>query len=154
MSDENKKPVSITRKKVFSSFKSPCQPVNGSTKLKVTPRNVSPLAYNGTPRPIIKNRKRVLATSFVSPLKTKITKTGVTDESVLSLEKEIEKQESEIKELEKEGLSANDLSLYIDKLHKYNEIKDVGQMLLGRLALQQETTTSNLYSEFGLSNED
>ena len=55
-------------------------------------------------------------------------------------------------------LSANynseELQLYIDGLHEYNEMKDAGQMLLGQLAVQEGTTTTALYGRFGLDIED
>lgn len=43
---------------------------------------------------------------------------------------------------------------YIDALHDYNELKDGGQSLLGRLAVARETTTRALYPDFGLAYED
>jgi len=46
------------------------------------------------------------------------------------------------------------LQLYIEKLHEYNEIKDIAQMVIGRLAIQLETTTRDVYKKFGLSPED
>jgi hypothetical protein len=42
------------------------------------------------------------------------------------------------------------------RLHEYNEIKDVGQALLGMLAQVrgQGATTKDLYGEFGLELDD
>ena len=150
MSNENINPVTVSANKLFSSFKSPCQLVNVS---KAFQKNQRPV-HNGTPRPLVRKRKRVLANSFVSPLKNKIIKTELSEENIIKIEKEIQDQEKEIAQLEHEGLDVNDLNIYIDKLHEYNEIKDVGQMLIGHLALQKESTTSELYSKFGLSLED
>ena len=48
----------------------------------------------------------------------------------------------------------SDLQLYIEKLHQYNEIKDVAQMVIGRLAVQLETTTRDIYKKFGLLPDD
>jgi uncharacterized protein YejL (UPF0352 family) len=42
------------------------------------------------------------------------------------------------------------LSRHITLLHEYNEVKDVGQMLLGKYAEMQGTTTSKMYEQFGL----
>ena len=39
-------------------------------------------------------------------------------------------------------------------LHKYNELKDAGQILLGRLAELEDTTTKEEYKKFGLSFDD
>ncbi len=40
---------------------------------------------------------------------------------------------------------------YMASLHSYNEAKDVGQALLGKLAQLSGQTTRQLYPEFGLS---
>ncbi len=39
-------------------------------------------------------------------------------------------------------------------MHKYNEIKDVCQSMLGALAEARAKCTSDLYSEFGLALDD
>jgi hypothetical protein len=39
-------------------------------------------------------------------------------------------------------------------MHKYNEMKDAGQMLLGVLAEQRGQTTKEMYAEFGLMLDD
>lgn len=43
---------------------------------------------------------------------------------------------------------------YIDLLHDYNELKDVVQALLGRLAVMRNMTTRELYPEFDLDPKD
>lgn len=43
---------------------------------------------------------------------------------------------------------------YLNQLHKYNEVKDVAQALLGHLALLRQTTTKSLYREFDLDLSD
>nr|XP_020649015.1 DNA repair protein SWI5 homolog isoform X1 [Pogona vitticeps] len=62
-----------------------------------------------------------------------------------ALEQEIEKLkenqlvlDEEIAQLLAEGYSLEELENHIALLHEYNEIKDVGQMLLGRLAWTSE----------------
>ena len=40
---------------------------------------------------------------------------------------------------------------HIDRLHRYNEVKDAAQALLGRLAAMRGTTTAELYEEFGIA---
>lgn len=40
---------------------------------------------------------------------------------------------------------------YMQLLHRYNETKDVGQALLGRLAQLSGCTTKDLYPQYGLS---
>lgn len=46
------------------------------------------------------------------------------------------------------------LQLYISKLHEYNEIKDTGIVLMGKLAEVESLTTADLYKAFGLQVED
>ncbi|KND02227.1 uncharacterized protein SPPG_02709 [Spizellomyces punctatus DAOM BR117] len=46
------------------------------------------------------------------------------------------------------------LNSHIKLLHEYNEIKDVGQMLIGKCAEQNGTTTRSMYGEFGLDPDD
>ncbi len=43
---------------------------------------------------------------------------------------------------------------YMDRLHRYNEAKDVAQALLGKLAQLTGTTTRDLYPNFNLSYDD
>ncbi|KAL8174683.1 UNVERIFIED_CONTAM: swi5-like zinc finger protein [Gekko kuhli] len=60
----------------------------------------------------------------------------------------------EIEQLLAEGFSLEELDRHITLLHEYNEIKDAGQMLLGRLAVIRGVTTKELYPEFGLDLND
>ena len=46
------------------------------------------------------------------------------------------------------------LHFYINKLHEYNEIKDTGIVLIGKLAEVESLTTADLYGIFGLQIED
>ncbi|ELT94775.1 hypothetical protein CAPTEDRAFT_99674, partial [Capitella teleta] len=52
------------------------------------------------------------------------------------------------------GFDELELQGHITKLHEYNEMKDVGQMLLGKLAVERGTTTKELYGEYGLDLND
>lgn len=85
----------------------------------------------------------------------------VTQKRKLSLEKEKENKisalEEENKRLQEElglidhGMMYNE---YIELLHEYNELKDVVQALLGRLAMVRNMTTRELYPEFDLNPKD
>ena len=44
--------------------------------------------------------------------------------------------------------------MHIKQLHSYNETKDLGQMLLGRLATLEGVTTKQLYEQYGLEVDD
>ncbi|KGG51299.1 hypothetical protein DI09_3p610 [Mitosporidium daphniae] len=56
-----------------------------------------------------------------------------------------------ISQLEQEGFSIeNSEKSQIDSLHTYNELKDAGQMALGKIAECEGTTIREQYAKFGL----
>ena len=73
---------------------------------------------------------------------------------------EIQRLQEKLKQVEEEtcGLAENyseeELQAHIHKLHEYNEVKDIGQLLLGKLAEVEGTTTATLYEQFGLDLDD
>ncbi|XP_053461482.1 DNA repair protein SWI5 homolog [Nycticebus coucang] len=83
---------------------------------------------------------------------------GTGEESLLlDIQKLKEKEDmldKEIYQLISEGYSVDELEDHIAQLHEYNDIKDVGQMLLGKLAIIRGVTTKELYPEFGLDMND
>lgn len=74
-------------------------------------------------------------------------------EEVAKLREKLEKVEQEMGAL-KEDYSEEELQAHIDKLHEYNEMKDMGQLLLGKIAEVEGTTTAALYEQFGLELDD
>uniref|UniRef100_A0A8D0LAT3 DNA repair protein SWI5 homolog n=1 Tax=Sphenodon punctatus TaxID=8508 RepID=A0A8D0LAT3_SPHPU len=58
--------------------------------------------------------------------------------------------DQETAQLLAEGYSLEELEKHISLLHEYNDVKDTGQMLLGRLAVIRGVTTKELYPEFDL----
>ncbi|XP_069465245.1 DNA repair protein SWI5 homolog [Ambystoma mexicanum] len=60
----------------------------------------------------------------------------------------------ETQQLMAEGYSVDELEEHITLLHEYNDLKDAGQLLLGRLAVLRGVTTKDLYKEFNLDVED
>lgn len=73
--------------------------------------------------------------------------------TVEQLKKELEEVDAEITELSHD-CHEEELQLHIEALHEYNEIKDAGQILLGKLAELERTTTASLYEKFELSLDD
>ncbi|NXY73452.1 SWI5 protein, partial [Glareola pratincola] len=62
--------------------------------------------------------------------------------------------DQEIAQLLSEGYSLEELEKHISLLHEYNDIKDAGQMLLGKLAVIRGVTTRQLYPEYDLELSD
>ncbi|XP_074149891.1 DNA repair protein SWI5 homolog [Sminthopsis crassicaudata] len=82
-----------------------------------------------------------------------------TNEESLRLEIQELKQkrdtlDQEISQLMAEGYVVSELEDHISLLHEYNDIKDVGQMLMGKLARIRGVTTKELYPEFDLDMND
>ena len=68
---------------------------------------------------------------------------------VLKLKEMVARVESEVCVMAEE-YSEKELQDHIDKLHEYNEMRDIGQILLGKLAEVEGITTTVLYQRFGL----
>eukprot|EP00112_Aurelia_sp_Birch-Aquarium-sp1_P003349 Seg1374.5 transcript_id=Seg1374.5/GoldUCD/mRNA.D3Y31 product="DNA repair protein SWI5" protein_id=Seg1374.5/GoldUCD/D3Y31 len=72
---------------------------------------------------------------------------------VITLKHKKDKIDEELAKLG-ELYQEEELDVHIEKLHEYNDIKDIGQMLLGRLAEVEQTTTKVLYERYGLGLDD
>ncbi|XP_072310013.1 DNA repair protein SWI5 homolog [Eucyclogobius newberryi] len=106
--------------------------------------------HRSTPYPKFKR----VHSNFKSPLQVPGSTKLSPEEEVSELQRRREQLDSEIALLEAEGFDVEELERHIDKLHEYNDIKDIGQSLLGRIAALRGTTTRDLYSHFGLDLED
>ncbi|XP_047426047.1 DNA repair protein SWI5 homolog [Mugil cephalus] len=92
--------------------------------------------------------------NFKSPLQVTESAKVSAAEEVAELQRRREQLDTEIAQLEAEGYSVEELEHHIDMLHEYNDIKDIGQTLLGRIAALRGTTTRDLYAQFGLELDD
>jgi len=72
---------------------------------------------------------------------------------VVQMHQKCQQLDQEIEELRK-SYDEEELPMYVDKLHQYNEIKDIAQMLIGKIAEFERTTTKRLYERFGLDLDD
>ncbi|XP_061657432.1 DNA repair protein SWI5 homolog [Syngnathoides biaculeatus] len=97
---------------------------------------------------------RKVNSNFKSPGQVTKTCQVSPDEEVEELERKRMQLDAEIAQLELEGYKEDELDYHIDMLHEYNDIKDIGQSLLGRIAVLRGTTTRDLYSHFGLELDD
>ncbi|KAI8057857.1 Swi5-domain-containing protein [Syncephalis plumigaleata] len=80
-----------------------------------------------------------------------------------SLRSMVESLEQKCKQLETASTSndnsssdllAEDLEVFMQQLHDYNEIKDIGQMLLGKCAEFEGCTIKEMHERFALHKED
>lgn len=101
-----------------------------------------------------------LHAAFKSPLR-RPDSSPANEETSTTLQQEVAALElkdaelsQQIENLISQGYKEEELSTYMEGLHAYNEMKDIGQMLLGRLAVQRGVTTRELYSHFGLQLDD
>ncbi|XP_066569229.1 DNA repair protein SWI5 homolog [Amia ocellicauda] len=112
----------------------------------------------GRRTPLAASKK--LNSRFKSPLQT-----SNTSQSPAALQSSVEKEvedlkkrqgelDLEITQLQTEGLCVEELDQHISLLHEYNDIKDTGQMLLGRLAAIRGVTTKDVYRDFSMDLED
>ncbi|XP_040013540.1 DNA repair protein SWI5 homolog [Xiphias gladius] len=92
--------------------------------------------------------------NFKSPIQVTESAKVCPAEEVAELERRRDQLDTEIAQLESEGYRVEELEHHIDMLHEYNDIKDIGQSLLGRIAALRGTTTRELYSHFGLELDD
>ncbi|XP_064638870.1 DNA repair protein SWI5 homolog isoform X1 [Lineus longissimus] len=116
---------------------------------------------NKTPISRIQQSSRRSRQAFKSPVQNVVSDGSLmVDEkqSVLVEIKTLEEREknvtAQINQLCEEGLKEEELVIHIEKLHEYNEIKDIGLVLIGRIALQQGVTTKQLYGRFHLNLDD
>ncbi|KAF9562416.1 swi5-like zinc finger protein [Mortierella alpina] len=68
---------------------------------------------------------------------------------------ELERQEQELlHSIRGEGTPSEIIDRHIKELHRYNEIKDAGQIILGKCAEIEGTTIKEQYEKYGLDVED
>lgn len=152
-SPEDPDAVNYKAKKSFSCpFKSPLvNPIGSPSLNKVLPqRNLSPLATT------FKSKSSKRSISFNSPFNSpaKFIKKENLKEELESLKIKETLLDKQILDLEKEGIVESEIQEFIDHLHKYNEIKDSAQIVMGRLAELHMITLKEIHLKFGAPTED
>ncbi|XP_041262636.1 DNA repair protein SWI5 homolog [Onychostruthus taczanowskii] len=121
------------------------------------PRHPPPRAL---PRRVAGGGRRSGTAGFRAPIPSpkSFQPNGASEETLQSEIKELKQKDlaldQEIAQLLSEGYSLEELDKHISLLHEYNEIKDAGQMLLGKLAVIRGVTTKQLYPEYDLELSD
>ncbi|XP_006119078.1 DNA repair protein SWI5 homolog isoform X1 [Pelodiscus sinensis] len=105
-----------------------------------------------TPTGILRNCNARFKSPIQSPRSSQSD--GVNKEDLLREIEELKQKDldldREIAPFLAEGYSLEELEKHISLLHEYNDIKDTGQMLLGKLAMIRGVTTKELYPQFDL----
>ena len=106
----------------------------------------------------LRGNKRNQQSSIPSPLSAQsVGKSAQPKRLKLSTEMNLEdlhmceaKLDEDIAQLELEGLSVEELDHQIDLLHRYNDIKDIAQIVMGRLAELEGVTVRSLHQKYGV----
>ncbi|XP_061460266.1 DNA repair protein SWI5 homolog [Rhineura floridana] len=131
-----------------------------ANKLKLNPDKTEMLLVNGSPdqmmdvRPVLDEVTLPLKEQVPSPTACQPANKDTLQREIEVLKRKDLALDQEIAQLSAEGYSLEELEDHISLLHEYNEIKDSGQMLLGRLAVIRGVTTRELYPEFDLDVND
>ena len=67
---------------------------------------------------------------------------------LVEVERVLDRELSDLRNQEKEFRSTEET---LDLLHKYNDIRDATQVLMGAIAVAEGSTVRNLYRRYGLS---
>ena len=101
----------------------------------------------------LKNLSLKASSSFKSPLiNRKVSNTCVNEkeieEKVNTLEMQLKNIESEIENLVNENIKIAELDSIMKKMHDYNDIKDIAQILMGKIADIKYITIKEVHKKY------
>lgn len=104
-------------------------------------------------------KRKTLSPHFSTPFRSPgcrslVRQTGSPEEQLSQLRMQEANVDEEIKSLQASGCIVDELQSHIDNLHRYNEIKDAAQLVLGRLAEMEELTLREMHEKYGVSTSD
>ncbi|CAL1280736.1 unnamed protein product [Larinioides sclopetarius] len=112
------------------------------------PRSLRPSPSSSFKSPLIKTEEKKVSVQFENASVEDMKK------ATLKLWQENEDLKKAISELEQQGYEESQLKWYIDKLHEYNEIKDIAQMVMGRIAVIELKTVREVHEDFEMKDDD
>lgn len=98
-------------------------------------------------------RRKVFTQQFNSPFRSPSNKLsqhqlGTPQDQLADLIKQEAELDKEIAVLKENGFQVEELQSHIDNLHRYNEIKDAAQLVLGRLAELEQVTLKEMHKKY------
>lgn len=141
--------------KLMTPSKSVCR--GSASQCSASEQDTSPSTYQ-SPQPNHISRKTLsshFSTPFRSPsCRSLARQTASPEEQLSQLRMQEANLDEEIESLQASGYIVDELQSHIDNLHRYNEIKDAAQLVLGRLAEMEEATLKEMHEKYGVSISD
>lgn len=108
-----------------------------------------------SPQLSISNRRKIIPRNFNAPFRSPSTNSlpqeYISPEDQLA---QLHKQEAELDEeitsLKNSGYKTEELQRHIEDLHRYSEIKDAAQLVMGRLAELEGVTIKDMHEKYGV----
>lgn len=126
---------------------------------KVTPSKSVSFPNHTTPQNTSgrhhKFSRKVLPKQFTSPFQSPRNKLfqqqlETPEEQLSNLLKQEIDLDKDIKTLKESGYKVEELQVHIDNLHRYNEVKDAAQLVLGRLAEIEQETLKEMHKKYNV----
>lgn len=146
--DANKCDSQTNREEVMAS---PLEKVTLSTSVSLL-GHTTPQSTSGRNQEV---SSKLLSKQFVSPFRSPRNKLfqhqfNTPEEQLAKLIKEETELDKDIAALKGKGFKTEELKGHIDNLHRYNEIKDAAQLVLGRLADIEQVTLKEVHKRYNV----